>query len=445
MTLDSATLNDLEVVSTSIAGGPTLLALVDRTRTRAGREHLRRRLMAPAGSVEAILDLQRAHQALAAHADAYRNVIHRVDPDAADAYLRSRWQLPSSRRGVIRYARLWRPAWHQQYLLDVREARARIMALIDAAEVLRNRFAATDARLLEDLGIRLGSQLDAPEARQLLRLGAGESLRALEAFDQFARDGARAVILALIDCLGVVEAMWSIAAATTEHGWSYPRPGSRLTAKGLFHPFLGDAAVRNDVDLGEEVRICFVTGPNMAGKSTFLKAVAAATLLAYCGCGVPAAAMEFQPSGTIFSSVQIVDDLSAGESFYLAEVRRMRALAVALHDHRSALAVIDEPFRGTNVHDAAEATLAVITRLAAVPGALVFVASHLAEVVPAITGNPRVRLLHFAADVTADQPRFDYQLRPGMSTQRLGMMLLRQEQVLELLERSSVSRAAQPA
>ena len=365
MILDPATLNDLDVVSTSIADGPTLLSLVDRTRTHVGREHLRRRLTAPARSVEAILDLQRAHQALAADADAYRRVVHRVDLDAADAYLRSRWQLPSSRRGAIRYARLWRPAWHQQYLLDVREARARIMALIDAAEALRNRFTVTNARPLEDLGIRLGSHLDTPEARQLLRLGAGESLRALEAFDQFARDRARGVILALIDCLGIVEAMWSIAAATTEHGWSYPRPGSRLSAKGLFHPFLGDAAVRNDVELAEDVRICFVTGPNMAGKSTFLKAVATATLLAHCGSGVPAAAMEFQATATIFSSVQIVDNHAAGESFYLAEVRRMRALAVALHDHGPALAVIDEPFRGTNVHDAAEATLAVITRLAA--------------------------------------------------------------------------------
>src|SRR5688572_24241018 len=293
--------------------------------------------MAPAGSVEAILDLQRAHQALAAHADAYREVIHRVDPDAADAYLRSRWQLPSSRRGVIRYTRLWRPAWHQQYLLDVREARARIIALIDAAEVLRNRFASTNARLLQDLGIRLGSQLDTPAARQLLRLGAGESLRALEAFDQFARDGGRAVILALIDCLGLVEAMWSLAAATAEHGWSYPRPGSRLSAKGLFHPFLGDAAVRNDVALGEEVRVYAVTEPNMAGKSTFLKARAAPRHLAHCGCGVPAAAMQLQPSGTIFSSVQLADDVSAGESFYLAEVRRMRALPVGLHVHQAAL------------------------------------------------------------------------------------------------------------
>jgi DNA mismatch repair ATPase MutS len=123
--------------------------------------------------------------------------------------------------------------------------------------------------------------------------------------------------------------------------------------------------------------------------------------------------------------------LSAGESFYLAEVRRIGALALALADHGSAVAVVDEPFRGTNVHDAAEATLAVITRLAAHPAALVLVASHVGEVVPTILADPRVALFYFAADVTGDQPRFDYRLREGVSEQRLGMTLLRQEGVLD--------------
>lgn len=178
----------------------------------------------------------------------------------------------------------------------------------------------------------------------------------------------------------------------------------------------------------------------MAGKSTFLKAVGIAVLLAHAGCGVPATAMKFRMVGSLFSSVQITDNLSAGESFYLAEVRRIRSLAEALHDHRSALAILDEPFRGTNVHDAAEATLAVIARLVNHPSALIFVASHLAELVPAIIADPRVRLLHFSADISGERPRFHYLLRDAMSTQRLGMTLLRQERVLDLLE-----QAAHPA
>lgn len=231
--------------------------------------------------------------------------------------------------------------------------------------------------------------------------------------------------------------MWSFGVAAAEHGWPYPRPAAQLRAVGLVHPFLGRGAIGNDLHLGGETRVCFVTGPNMAGKSTFLKAVGIAVVLAHAGCGVPAASMEFPIVRTIFSSVQIVDNLSAGESFYLAEVRRIKSLAAALRGHHSALAVLDEPFRGTNVHDAAEATLAVISRLVSHAAALVFVASHLAEIVPSIVDDPRVCLLHFSADVSAEQPVFDFKLRRGLSTQRLGMTLLKQEGVLDLLEPSS--------
>jgi hypothetical protein len=85
------------------------------------------------------------------------------------------------------------------------------------------------------------------------------------------------------------------------------------------------------------------------------------------------------------------------------------------------LAVLDEPFRGTNVHDATEASLGVISRLVAHPGALVFVATHLAEVATALRDDPRVQFLCFSADLAGDRPVFDYRLRDGVSTQRLGM------------------------
>jgi DNA mismatch repair protein MutS len=432
--LDSATHRDLDVLSTALPGGATLLALVDRTLTRSGRERLRRRLLTPPVLATDICALQQAHRALATDIRGYAGIIQGVDLDAIETYLRSRWVLPLARRRSARYARYWMPGWYQQYRLDTVEGRRLILALLGAAATLRDRFRATDAVVLRELADRIAQHLESPDAKDLVIHGAAESLRGLECFDQHARERAQPTISALIECLGAAEAMWSVAAATEEHGWSYPLPGARLRITGLFHPFLGRAAVGNDLHLSEDVRICFVTGPNMAGKSTFLKAVALATLLAHCGSGVPAAAMEFPVVGTLFSSVQMIDSLGAGESFYLAEVRRMRALATALRDHGSAIAVIDEPFRGTNVHDAAEATLAVITRLAAHRDAVVFIASHLAEVVPAISGDPRILLLHFAADLADDQPRFDYRLRPGMSTQRLGMTLLREERVLELLE-----------
>jgi hypothetical protein len=104
MFLDSATLHDLEVFSTSAACGPTLVSLVDRTRTRAGRKHLCRHLVAPAAhSAEEILALQRAHQVLAAEAVTYRTIVDRADADGAERYLSSNWQLPHGRSSLERF------------------------------------------------------------------------------------------------------------------------------------------------------------------------------------------------------------------------------------------------------------------------------------------------------------------------------------------------------
>jgi DNA mismatch repair protein MutS len=439
MVVDPSTLLDLDVLSTSTRRGPTLWSLVDRTRTRAGRDQLRQQLIAPTHSSEEIVGLQQAHRELASGGALYGGAIERVACDALGQYLSSNWQLPQTMPRITRLVGgLWRSGWFKRYLGDVANGQAHALAVFRGASDLSGRLSIAGSDVLKSMGATLAARLGEPAALELARLARRRSVAARLAFDQLAREGARPFLTSLLASLGSVEAMWSLGVATIEHGWSYPRPGSRLQVEGLFHPFLGEGAVRNDLRLDERARVCFVTGPNMAGKSTFLKAVGLAVLLAHAGCGVPATSMEFLPAGALFSSVQILDNLSAGESFYLAEVRRIRSLARTLHDHGSVVAVLDEPFRGTNVHDAVEATLAVIARLVNHPRALVFVASHLAELVPAIVDDPRVRLLYFAADVSGERPQFDYRLRDGMSSQRLGMTLLKQEQVLDLLERAAL-------
>lgn len=431
MYLDRATLEDLEIVPTPAARGTTVWSLVDRTRTRAGREALRRRLLSPPHAADEILALQRAHQLLAADADGFRSALDRSDPDGAEAYLNANWQLPDDMPPASRMRQ-----WYRDYVQDVALGQARVAALLKVSFELSDRLASANASPLAVLAIEMAAILEKPLVSELRVLTTGRSGTVTRAFDQLARGGAKPLLLDLLQCLGDLEALWSVGVTTLEHGWAYPRPSSRLEVIGLVHPFLGADAVRNDLRLSEETRVCFVTGPNMAGKSTMMKALAVAVVLAHIGSGVPARSMTWPIVATVFSSVHVKDNLDSGESFYLAEVRRMKSLAAVLLEQGSALAVIDEPFRGTNVHDAAEATVAIITRLASHPEALALVASHVAEVVPAILDDPRVALFHFAADVSAACPRFDYRIREGVSAQRLGMTLLRQEGVLELLEQS---------
>jgi DNA mismatch repair protein MutS len=430
--IDAGTLRDLDVLAASVPRGQTIWSLVDRTRSRAGREHLRQRLVAPDHGVAAILGRQRAHQAIAAELHAIGRLLDAAGADFVERYLAATWQLPAAQPAL---AGLWRPAWFKEYLRAIEDGRNRVVTALGAAASLRDHLASSDATMVQEVAHRLATALASPAAGEMRALAHARSVASRLTFDGLARDTGRPVLTAIVDALGEIDAMWSLAASTAERGWIYPQPSTRLVVAGLRHPFLAaDRSVANDLALDDATRVCVVTGPNMGGKSTFLRAIAVAMLLAHAGCGVPAAAMEFPAVATIFSSVQIIDDLGAGESFYLAEVRRIRALAEALHEHRSMLAVLDEPFRGTNVHDAAEASLGVIARLAAHPQALVFVATHVAEVADALRDDPRIRFLHFAADVIGDRPVFDYALRDGVSTQRLGMTLLRQERVLELLE-----------
>jgi DNA mismatch repair ATPase MutS len=433
--IDAATRRDLDVFAASTPRGQTLWGLVDRTRSRAGREHLRQALGAPSHAAAAIVERQRAHQALTRDLAGVGRLLDAVGADGIEAYLAATWQLPSAQPALAGLG-VWRPAWFKEYKRAIDGGRTRVVAGLATATALRERLAASEAPLLRDVGNRLASALASPHVGALQGQAARRGTAGLLAFDGVARDTGKPTLLAILDAIGEVDAMWSLAAATHERGWTYPQPSTRLVVTGLRHPFLenGGGAVTNDLRLEDVTRVCVVTGPNMAGKSTFLRAIAMAVLLAHAGCGVPAAALEFPVVATIFSSVQITDDLEAGESFYLAEVRRIRALAEALHAHRSMLAVLDEPFRGTNVHDAAEASLGVISCLVAHPRALVFVATHVAEVTEALRDDARVQFLHFSADVSGDRPLFDYTVRAGVSTQRLGMTLLRQERVLELLE-----------
>jgi DNA mismatch repair protein MutS len=435
MRLDDGTLRDLDILQPPGGRGPSVWALVDRTRSRAGREHLRASLLAPSGSTAEILERQAAHRALSATAPRVGACLAQVDGDGIERYLGSTWHLPGDKPAMERLAaRLWAPPWFRQYTDYVGAGRILVLAALGGAGDVAAQLAACGAPSLIDLAATLRQHLDHPAVRALVDAASGTGSAALVRFDQAARREAAPALRALLDAVGRIEAMWSLASATVEHGWTYPSPGPALAVRGLVHPFLGAAAVPIDLGLEPVVRVCFVTGPNMAGKSTFLKALAIAMLLAHAGCGVPAAAMTFPTLQAVFSSIQIDDNLAGGESFYLAEVRRVRALAEAIGEHGAVLALIDEPFRGTNVHDAAEATLAVLSRLRQQPSALVFVASHLAELASSVAADARVRLLHFSADVEGGVVRFDYQLREGVSTQRLGMVLLEREGVLALLD-----------
>ena len=127
--------------------------------------------------------------------------------------------------------------------------------------------------------------------------------------------------------------------------------------------------------------------------------------------------------------MSVRDALASGESLFLAEVRRVGQLATSLVQGRYTFALVDEAFRGTNVADASDATHALVDALRQCATGLVVLTTHLTEVATTVQGAPGVALACFDAQQRGTEWRFSFQLREGISKQRLGMMLLAREGV----------------
>ncbi len=229
-----------------------------------------------------------------------------------------------------------------------------------------------------------------------------------------------------------------MAVATRELGFAFPEVVASdsflLEAEGVFHPFV-EAPVCNSVRLRGDEPMVFLTGPNMAGKTTYLRSVALVVLLGQAGMGVPAATARLCPVEALFTSLNPSDNLREGLSYFYAEVMRVKAAATLLADGCRALIIFDEVFRGTNVRDALDASAEVILGFARAQRSGFIVSSHLTELVDVLAPNRAIRFQCFDGDIRDGMACYSYELRDGVSDKRFGLALLHQAEVPQLLAR----------
>ncbi|MDB4977671.1 MAG: MutS-related protein family 1 [Myxococcaceae bacterium] len=187
-----------------------------------------------------------------------------------------------------------------------------------------------------------------------------------------------------------------------------------LRAEGLLHPLLPFATrVENDLTLPGSGSALLVTGSNMAGKSTLLRAVGLNVALALAGA--PVCARSFSVSLVrLRASMRIDDSLQRGASYFHAELTRLRMVVGELDAGPPVLFLLDELLRGTNAHARHQGARAVLLHLLA-RGALGLVATHdvaLAELEDELPGQ--VRNVHFTDVFEHGEMRFDYTLREGV-------------------------------
>jgi DNA mismatch repair ATPase MutS len=150
--------------------------------------------------------------------------------------------------------------------------------------------------------------------------------------------------------------------------------------------------------------------------------------------GVPARAMRFRPAESLFTSLRVGDSLNGGVSYFQAEARRVKAAAELLVRNAHVVLLFDELFKGTNIKDAFDASDRVLRAFAHAPHGLVVVSSHLIELVDSLSREHNMAQRYFDATVEDGTLRFDYLMKEGMSTQRLGMAVLEREGVLRVLQ-----------
>jgi DNA mismatch repair ATPase MutS len=256
-----------------------------------------------------------------------------------------------------------------------------------------------------------------------------------------ARRDLKVTTQALLMHFAYLDAWRSMALATTEHNWVFPQLVGGTTpvleAEGLYHPLLRKP-VPYDLTLDQSHSFLLLTGANMSGKTTLLRSLGIGALLAHLGCGVPATGMRISFLEGIVTNMHVEDNLLKGESYFFAEVQRMKNTALRLQNDSPHLVLMDELFKGTNVHDAYECTRAIVERLAGRAGQLMVLSTHLHEVATHFEGHPALQFARFVTESAPDGSfSFTYKLLPGVSSDRIGFRILQREGVLKLLEGNS--------
>lgn len=245
-------------------------------------------------------------------------------------------------------------------------------------------------------------------------------------------------IFELMEIFYQLDAWCSMAMAAEKYQLTFPefieRDEPVIQSRQLYHILLAEPVGYN-ISLNPENNFIFLTGANMAGKSTFIKSVGVAVFLAHIGMAVPAQAMELTFFDGLLSNINVADNIAKGESYFYNEVQRIKNTIQKISDGRKWLILIDELFKGTNVQDAMKCSTIVIEGLIKIKDSLFILSTHLYEISEALKVYPNISFKYFETTIDKEQFKFNYQLKDGISNDRLGYLILKRENVIEMLEK----------
>ena len=233
-----------------------------------------------------------------------------------------------------------------------------------------------------------------------------------------------------LEMIGEVDAYISLGNYSFNNpGFAFPEKSLNLdvfVAKNLGHQLIDESKrICNDFILEKKGTVCIITGANMAGKSTFLRTIAVNYILGMIGAPVCASELRFTPM-KLFTSMRTTDSLSDNESYFYAELKRLKALKSGVENHEPVFFILDEILKGTNSADKSTGSKLFLNRLIE-SGGTGLLATHDTSIGMLESDHPGVIINKcFEIDLDGDYIKFDYKIQDGITQKMNAVFLMKQ-------------------
>jgi len=241
----------------------------------------------------------------------------------------------------------------------------------------------------------------------------------------------------LLELFYELDALYSLAKAHQVYHFQFPHwiddEKPYLAVEQAAHPLVSNA-IGNNLTLSPDKNFLFLTGANMAGKSTFIKTIGIVVYLSHIGMGAPAQKITLTVMDGLITNLNIADNVVKGESYFYNEVQRIKNTVLKINDGKKNCVLIDELFKGTNILDAMKCSTKVIEGLQKLRSSLYILSTHLYEISENLQPYQNIQFSYFETSVKDKELHFEYHLTPGISQDRIGYLILEREGVVTLLD-----------
>lgn len=434
--IDKQTFNDLELLENQY-GEKNVFSFFNYTRTKGGKKILEKFFSNPLFNIDKIkerVETIKYFQKVSPHISLKKNEFDLIEIYLLQQNVPNRFSITKSYYREIKYA--FSP--DNEYYLIKRGIEYSIILLNELYEYSIDDSVQCSCPFIKSFKQNIRKRIEKSNLKRVLSHKKPENLypHTIGRFDYCFRNAEKINFIELLQSFYVLDAYKSIAFSAEKFGFTLPvftDNSSSLDIEGLFHPFI-ENPIKNNFNVSNK-RVCIITGPNMAGKSTFLKSLSISIYLSHLGFPVPARIMKTSLFNGLLTTINLSDNLNKGYSHFYSEVLRVKHIANRINASENIFVVFDEIFRGTNVKDAFEASFSVINSLSKINKGLYFISTHIIEAAEKLVGNPHVKFIYFDANMSNNAPNYTYKVKEGITYERLGLYILNKEKVLETIEK----------